>query len=293
MTTTEDVKPNIYIPTGCKTLDQLGKPQIRCAIQGPPFSGKTTGSLTFPYPCLLSYDKKAETHRHRTDVISVPMYDPEFVNKIVPKAGIQAPVNRKEALLKWLYTEGIKLTPEQTLIADGSTMIEEEYHIWFRFNEDTLASTKTGGKNEFIEWRLKGEYFGELFAAFAAMKCNIIYICHETPDRDKKGELNGKIRPLLTGQIGDKLGGKMTDFFRAINITKPVTPEQRKKTMDWARIDETTLNEWIKSVPEKHDTLYLWQTQGDELCDCGTTSLFNQPKYILANYSSFAKYRKQ
>lgn len=280
----------LYVPPGCKTLDQIGDSQIRLGLQGPPFSGKTTASLTFPNPVILSYDRKVSAHKHRTDVLLVPFHDSEFVTKIVPRAGTQAPVNRKDALLKWLDRDGTKLSTEQTLILDGCSAIEESYHIWYKANEYELAMTKKGGVDSFVEWSLKKSYFEELHMALKAVPCNVIFICHETPDRDKQGELNGKIRPLLTGQAGDKLGGNLTDFFRAHAVEKP---KEEKRILDFKkkfRCSEEAYKEWMSTGTD--DTLFLWQVQEDETCDCGTSSLQKCPKYILPTYETFQKYRR-
>lgn len=290
MTTTQD---EIYRPPNCPRLSDIPPEQIRVGIQGPPFEGKTTASLTFPNPIILSIDRKVSAHTHRDDVILIPFHDVKFVNSIVPKDGMNAPVNRKEALIKWLSTEGTKLSRQQTLILDGSTGIEEEYHIWYKFHEQELALSKTGQIDSFVEWNLKKKYFEELHLCLKSVPANIVYICHETADRDKKGELNGKVRPLLTGQSGDKLGGNLTDLFRAMAVSKPRDKEQADKLIKWAGIDAVTLAEWVASTPPVCQTIYLWQTQADELCDCGTSSMLNAPKYVLAHYNSFLKYGKK
>lgn len=283
----------IYRPPGCPRLSDIPPEQIRVGIQGPPFEGKTTASLTFPNPIILSIDRKVSAHTHRDDVILIPFHDVKFVNSVVPKDGMNAPVNRKEALIKWLSTEGTRLSRQQTLILDGSTGIEEEYHIWYKFHEQELALSKTGQIDSFVEWNLKKKYFEELHLCLKSVPANVVYICHETADRDKKGELNGKVRPLLTGQSGDKLGGNLTDLFRAMAVSKPRDKEQGDKLMKWAGIDATTLAEWVASTPPVCQTIYLWQTQADELCDCGTSSMLNAPKYVLAHYNSFLKYGKK
>lgn len=282
--------PVIYTPQGCKTLDQLGESQIRLGIQGPAFSGKTTSSLTFPHPLVGSFDRKVNAHTHRSDVINVPFYDGEFCDKIIKRNGLQTPPNRRDAFLKWLGTEALKLSPEQSLIVDNSTGVEEAFHTQYQL---APVISKQGEVDSFAEWRHKIDFFGDLHTAFKALKCNVIYITHEAPDRDKKGELNGKIRPLLTGQAGDKLQGNFTDWFASITIAKPSTEDQKKKLKDWAKIDDATLQEWIDSVPQGHQTIYLWQTTSDELRQCGTTTLHNCPKFVLATYSTFNKYRKQ
>jgi AAA domain len=286
---------NIYKPEGSSFLSDLETSQIRLGIQGPPFSGKTTSTLTFPNPVTLSFDKKLNQHTHRSDVIVVPFWNDSFVDSIYPRSGTQAPVNRKDALLKWLSSEGQKLTPEQTLIADGSTFIEESFHIWYRYNEDELAlSTKTGKIDHFVQWNLKKSYFEELFCLFKTLQCNVVYITHESPDRDEKGNLNGKIRPLLTGQMCDKMAGNFTDWFRLVVKNKPELNEDNvKKAKEAYGIDRDTLVEWINSTPTGYNSIHLWQTQPDEQFDGGTSSLFNAPKLVIANYSVFNKYKRR
>lgn len=280
----------IYTPAGCSTLDVLEDGQVRCGIQGPGFSGKTTAALTFPNPIVASFDRKVTAHTYRTDVINVPFYDGEFCDKIVRRNGLQTPPNRRDALLKWLSTEGLKLTPSQTLLMDNSTGIEEAFHTQYWLSP---VISKSGEVDSFAEWRQKVDFFGDLHSAFKALRCNVVYLTHEAPDRDKKGEINGKVRPLLTGQAGDKLIANFTDWFASITINKPITSDQGDKIMKWAGIDKSTLEEWIASTPATHQTIYLWQTTSDDLRSCGTTTLHNVPKYVLANYSSFAKYRRQ
>ena len=280
----------VYKPAGCKPLSELPDGQVRLLVFGPPFSGKTTGSLTFPNPVALSFDRKLTAHTHREDVFNVPFYDGAFCDGIIRRNGLATPPNRRDALLKWLLTEGVKLTVNQTAVLDNSTGIEEAFHTQYGLNP---VISKAGEIDAFAEWRQKVDFFGDLFTALKAMHCNVVYICHEAPDRDKKGELNGKIRPLMTGQVADKMGGNFTDCFAAITIAKPNGDDAFKKMCAHFKIDEATGKEWVASTPPTHGTIYLWQTQSDELRSCGTTSLYNCPKYILADFKSFAKYRKQ
>jgi hypothetical protein len=281
---------DIYKPEGCETLDKLDDSQIRLGIQGPPFSGKTTSTLTFPNPIVVSLDRKVIAHTHRGDVISVPLYDPAFCDKLVKRTALIGPPNRRDAILKWLQGEALKLTKDQTLILDNATEIEQAFHQQYWLEP---VYTDQGKIDAFAEWGLKIEFFRDLHTAIKALKCSVIYLTHESPDRDKKGELNGKLRPLMTGQFGDKLAGNYTDWFAMETISKPKTKDQVSKILEWASIDEATLKEWIAYTPPICQTIYLWQTQSDELRMCGSTTLQNCPKYILADYKSFSKYRKQ
>ena len=279
----------IYTPSGCSTLNELTDGQIRLGIQGEPFSGKTYSSLTFPNPVLASFDRKASAHTHRTDVILVPFFDSAFCDKLVKRSGLINPANRRDAFLKWLTTEGVKLGPEQTLIVDNNTGVESAFHqqYWLEpvYNKEMQIDS-------FAEWNLKKEYYEDVAIALKGIPASVVFICHETVDRDKKGELNGKIRPLLSGQAGDRLAGHYTDWFASTTIGKPIDEKQSEAVMKWAGIDKNTLQEWIASTPLDHKTIYLWQTCSDELRKCGTTTLDKCPKYILADYKSFSKYRR-
>ena len=283
---------NIYTPPNCQTLDKLGVGQIRIGIQGAPFSGKTTSSLTFPNPIVASFDRKVSAHTERADVINVPFYDPQYCDSVFPRRGLKCPPNRRDALLKFLDGEGQRLTNEQTLILDNSTGIEEAYHAQYAVEKLDFV-TQSGEENKFTEWRMKGDFFTDLHTYLISLKCNVVYLTHESPDRDKKGELNGKLRPLLTGAFGDKLAKNYTDWFAMETVKKPSNTEQKQKLADWADTDLATVNEWCASCSPTQDTIYLWQTQSDALRMCGTTTLKGCPKYILANYSSFSKYRNK
>lgn len=278
----------IYLPPNTKSLATMSEAQIRLGLQGPFKSGKTWDALTFPHPIVMNLDRGLGAHVGRDDVHELPFYNPQFVDSIVRRSGAQAPPNRRDAVLKWLMTEGMKLTPAQTLVVDGQTGLQNAFEAEYNV---APVMTKQGNIDDFAVWRMKVEYFGEICEALKALHCHVVYICHETPDRDAKGNLNGGVRPLLTGQFADQLGSHFTDWFRKITYSKPVTPEQTAKTKSFFGIDDATLKEWCDNSSTA--TLYVWQTMSDELCKCGTSSLVNCPKYILAHYSSFVKYKRK
>lgn len=292
---------NIYIPPGAIPLDKVDqKFQLRLGIQGPPKWGKTWGALTFPNPVVLSYDRGLVSHVGRSDVIEIPFYNPAFVDGICPRGGIEftdfntqqkkiRPPNRKDALVKWLSTEALKLTANQTLILDGNTGIEASFHIQYWVDPPV---GKDGILNKYTEWRWKIDFFTEIAMALKSLACDVILISHESPDRNEKGDLNGMVRPLITGQFQDQIQSHFTDWFRSRVVSKPSSKDLHEKFMtDW-KIDAATLKEWIESTPPEHQTIYLWQTSSDSICSCGT-SLVNNPKYILANHKSFSKYKRQ
>jgi len=288
----EEIKSQLYKPVGCKYLSESEDNQVRLIIQGPPFAGKTTSALTFPNPVILTYDRKVSAHLHRGDVPLVPFYDPSYVDSVVRRAGTSQPPNRKDALIKFLETEGMKLSHEQTLIMDGCTGIEDGYHQWFKVNEDDLATSKKGEYNKFVQWDLKLKYFKEIWNLFKALRCDVIFICHEQDDRNKDGTYNGKIRPLLTGQVADTLGKNFTDALAQVVISKPQGIEERNRMREKFQVDDATIDMWCKASDPVYRAIHLWQTQADDMRDCGTSSLVNVPKYILSNYNTFVKYKK-
>lgn len=279
----------IYIPPKCFPISQMQDQQHRIGIQGEPFSGKTFASLSFPNPIILSIDKKTNAHAHRDDAIVIPFYDGAYVDSIVKRDGVASPPNKKDSFIKWLRTEGEKLTPKQWLIWDGSTGTEEAYHLWYKQNPVYGQGGKIDG---FAEWRLKGEFFGELMDCFKSLRCSMIYICHETPERKDDGTLSGKAKPLMTGAFADKIAGNFTDWFRSITQKKPSNDAELEKLCSYYGITKDTAREWCASTPPDHKTIYLWQTQADEFCKAGTSSLRGCPKYVVADYKSFQQYKK-
>lgn len=279
----------LYIPKGCQTLDKADFSfQIRLGIQGYPNTSKTWAALTFPNPIVINLDRKLGAHQGRTDVIEIPMWYPPFVDDIIKRDGILAPPNRKDAVLKWLGTEGMKLSKEQTLVVDGSTQLQNAFKAQYDLNPEIEA--KSGKINKYGQFTQKITYFTDVFETLKMLKCNVIYICHETIARDDEGEATTGVRPLLSGQMGDQMAGHFSDWFRAITIAKPMNDERKAKMKTAFNLTEEKVKEWCDST--NNETIYLWQTQSDEIVKCGT-SLLNAPKLILANYKEYAKYQRK
>lgn len=286
-----ETKSQLYIPSNAHYLNQESDNEFRIGLQGYPFVGKTTSALTFPNPIPLSFDKKLSAHSNRTDMPIIPFYDGGFVDSIVRRDGTSAPPNQKDALIKWLMTEGTKLTSQQTLISDGLTGMETAFHVWFKQNEDAFR-TKKGDLDGFAEWNEKKKFFDELWNCFKSLKCGVILITHEQDARNKDGSYNGKIRPLLTGQSADKMGMNFTDWFRCLAWPKPETKEQLEAFSGKVGISIELAKEWCSEIDPIYKTIHLWQTQSDDTADCGTTSLFKCPKFIPADYKHFCTYKR-
>jgi hypothetical protein len=275
---------NIYKPPGCFTLDTLkDKPQIRLGLQGYGGSGKTWASLTFPNPIVLNLDRGLGAHTGRSDVIEIPFYRSEFcgtANQL------------KDKILIWLDKEGRKLTPEQTLVFDGCTSLQNAYHKWFADNQMSFL-TKGGKVDDFAEWSVKRKYFAEMMEMFKSLSCNVVFIVHEADKKDKDGSYTGKIRPLLSGSFGDELLNHFSDWFRQLVSDKPdLTQEIKQTTLDAFGMDKKQFIELCNSFPR--NAMYYWQTEGDSIFDGKCSSLVNFPRFLRADYSSFLNYgRKQ
>ena len=271
------------IPNGCRTLDQLtSMPQIRLGIQGYGGTGKTWSALTFPNPIVVNMDRGLGAHIGRSDVIEVPFYEPKFSGG----AG-----GLKDKLMFWLNQEATKFLPEQTLIIDGGTSLQNAYHLWFKMNQN-LFLTKQGRVDDFAEWKVKKDYYGELMELLKTLPCSVIFIWHEADKKDKDGSYSGKIRPLLTGQFGDELMNHFTDFFRQMTCDKP---------KDFNALDEAALKNWgmnkveFKAMCDElpRNSIYYWQSESDSIFDGKCSSLVNFPRYLPANFSSFQRYMRK
>jgi len=282
----------MYTPPNCKSLDQLtDELQIRLLLQAAPFSGKTYAAMTFPNPCVLDFDQKLGAHAGRKDIIQVPFYDGKFCDSIVKRDALLGPPNKKDALLKWLTVEAPRLHRDQTLVIDGLSAVDAGYHNWFNQNKDQLATSKKGEYNKFVEWDLKGRYFKEILDLIKSVNSHVVMICHEQVERNKDGDLTGGVKPLIAGAMADALAGAFTDCFRVLPKEKPKTPERLDAFRTFFKVDKETEDEWFASGT--NDTFWLFQTQADDLVKAGTGTIKNCPKYILADYKSFAKYRNK
>ena len=119
---------------------------MRVGIQGFGGTGKTWAALTFPNPIVLNLDRGLGAHIGRSDVLEIPFYSQTFCKSMLPKYAYS---DLKEIILLWLRSEGMKLSPEQTLIFDSNTSLQNAYHSWFKANELQLALSKNGQIDSF------------------------------------------------------------------------------------------------------------------------------------------------
>lgn len=284
----------LYIPPGCKTLDKVDMPQIRLGIQGFPGTGKTWGALTFPNPIVANFDRGVGAHFGRTDVIEIPFHDERFCKEVY--SAYTGVATLKETMIKWLETEGKKLAPNQTLVWDGGTATQFAYHKWYEANKYSFL-TKQNKIDEFAEWNQKLNFFGEICQTFKVVRCHVIYITHEAERPDKPattgqpGEYTGKIRPLLSGAFRDQLPSHFTDFFRQHSQNKKPVDEVKEEALALWKMSKDEFKQMNASFPD--NTLYYWQTEGDDTFDAKRGSLVNAPRYLPANFTAFSKWMRK
>lgn len=277
---------NLYIPPGCKSLaEETDIPQIRLGIQGFGGTGKTWSALTFPNPIVLNLDRGLGAHIGRTDVIEIPIHNDAFCRTVNPNHTSSC---LKDTVMIWLYREGKKLNPTQTLIVDSNTQIDNSYHTWFNSVRHNFLTDK-GKEDGFAEYKQKKIYYLEFLETLKYLPCHVVFICHET--EGSIGKFDGKIRPLLSGQVADSLMNYFTDFFRQLTATIPGNFNEigADKLANW-KMTRQEFEVWCKSFPRR--TMYYWQPDGDSNFDGKCSSLVNYPAYMPATYDSFVKFRR-
>lgn len=289
---TIETMSKLYIPQGCKRLDELTEiPQIRCGIQGAPGTGKTFAALTFPNVIIANLDRGIGAHYGRNDVVQIPFHSMEFCRSVMPNVKYE---NKKDVLIKWLETEGMKLTPVQTLVWDGLSITDSIFNAWFSANEHQFL-TKDSQKDGFAQWNQRIAFYEEVMLLLLNLPCHLVLLAHETEKKEKSGSYNGNVRPLLNGQYGDKLAGNFTDWFRQKSAEKPnvdkMSSQDEAMLKDKWRMTKSEFKDMLTMFPDT--TMYYWQTRGDDIFDGKCSSLVNYPTYVPADYKSFEKYRRK
>src|SRR5947207_118056 len=112
-----------YIPEKSINLKDVQFPQLRVGLMGDPGTGKTYSALTFPNPILAEFDHGLTAFCGK-DITVIPFYDSSWVTEYgFPRKDNTKQPNRRNAFIKWLNTEAIKLEEGQTLIIDSWTSV--------------------------------------------------------------------------------------------------------------------------------------------------------------------------
>lgn len=223
-------------------------------FQGAPNSGKTTAALKFPNPLVLDFDKKLPP-----GVPSVDFWNPDVVNRITP-CSIRP--NRRDALKKWLSEARTMLAPDTTLILDSYTALMADWDLHAEADPSPYLNKK-GEVDGFEVHRQKLLYNLTIIERLSSLPCRVIMIFHEQIERDEKGNATGKFRPLVSGQFGDQVAGKFSNFFRCNCTEDKVTG---KLVYTW-QIRSTNLFNAVRSPEYKFpDDLTVIPAEYTELC---------------------------
>lgn len=258
---------------GATPLSEIKADLIRLGIQGPPGTGKSWAAATFPNPVFLDLDNKLRSLKDRPGILRIPFCDPlwvsEYNNGLYKAKGKFVAPNRRDAVVHWLRTEGIKLGPTYTIILDSWTSLMNARD---QQQDQEPKTLKEGGEDTWGIFRLKLAYCITIMEILKGLSCNVVMTCHETIDRDKEGEANGKLRPLAQGQFADQIAAHFSDWYRQSVLTK---------------VDGKGGIQMINGEPMKEDIGYYWQVKSDALFNaCCGLKLDNKVKYIKADYKS-------
>lgn len=228
---------------------------VRAAFIGFPGTGKTTCALTFPNIIAADFD-----HKLPPGINTVPFWDSAFVDSIVPRTkwrkvgekGINPP-NRRDAFALWLRENHSKFTPEQTLLIDSWTMLDNAFQQ--QIEVDPILNSKMEPDPR-AGWGYKLSYFTGIMNDLKACHCNVVVTCHETEKTDREGDVLNKLRPIMTGSFRDQLLGHFNVAFRCV-----VNPQ--------ARNPDGTIQKDANGRPKILPGFY-WQGKSDELFDVVT-----------------------
>lgn len=257
--------PNIYIPP-IATSELTTYSNMIVGIQGPPGSGKTASSLTFPNPIIALFEKPDLVgmlklpHLVGVKPVLLKFYDTDWLTsssfkKFTPREDPRSWISPAHAFKAWLEVDAKKLGQEQTLIIDNWTRLQEQFDK-VNFAYDTL--TKDGKIDSFAPWDRKIVISEDISNSLIALNCNVVVLFHELQERDKAtGQILDKLQPLQQGKFITKLKSYFPNFFRQRVI----------KNKETGAIE------------------YVWQVKASESFDA-KCSKPNLPQTVPAQYSS-------
>lgn len=187
---------------------------LRIGLVGEPGVGKTTAALTFPNPIYLDFDRNLPPN-----VDCVPFWNPAVCDRLAPRLGhlqLAPPPNVFGALVAWLAREGPRIQPGSTIILDSwstfQNMLDEQ--IQHEINREEAKDQK------WTFYRYKKERSGSIMNGIKRLRCHVIIVFHEMPERDEQDRITG-IKALMTGAYKDELAKDVPDFWRMRLFTKP------------------------------------------------------------------------
>ena len=264
----------MYQPPYATKLTESKHSPFRIAIQGAPHTGKTWAALTFPNPVVLDLDNKLGAHIHREDILRVSFFDNDTVQKFATEYGLpfqagKPPViNRFVVFMSWVAKEISKFSPEQTLIIDSWTMLQNNFDAWAEATP--VMSKEKGEVDRFEFWGRKQKYSRQLLEMLKTTPAGLVVNFHESKDMNSEGIPTGKLNPLMTGAMKEQLGQHFTDWYR-----------------------QTAEAELDANKKPTGRTGYYWQIKPNEICNCccSVKHLIDNPSItkVPATYASLVK----
>ena len=209
-----------------------------CLLVGPPGSGKTTMSLTAPKPVLfLDVDNKlhkmvnAEEYIKKGEVIQWAIDEPltevtlSRMASFDPGPASKVTVPRPKGYIQ--LAEMIDKLVETGCVIDDKKIATVVLDSYTSMNEHLKRLLMAANSTSTMTLPLYGTAltnFETLNNTMLRLPANIIFICHESVDKD---ELTGKIsfRPLIDGSMKEKIG---KDFEEVYYLEKTVMGDKVK-----------------------------------------------------------------
>jgi hypothetical protein len=214
----------LFIPSVCKKSSDLDIAQRRLLLISEPGDGKTfTSLMTSPNPQLIDIDKGITDPRLiKLEFPTYNIWDDKWCNEVLKKSV------KCNAVMEVVMQYGPKLAPNQTLILDSISSLEDDLrdYMW----EMTPVSRKTGQKEGFDFWEKMLEYWIKLFTQMSKLKCHIIVTAHLGERRDKENGVLLGYGALIDGKMKQQIGRFFTDVLKQVSVTKVIDAQGRKKT---------------------------------------------------------------
>lgn len=229
--------------------------QIRLMLTGISGSGKSTAAATFPNPVFCNFDRTLKSVAAQENIQMLPFFDISFCRESYRSVIIH------DAFMNFLKSDAKSLEPDQTLIIDSLTTLQEFFH---RYHE----ATKEAQDNKYHIWTEKGKYLRDIHGSISQLRCHIVTILHEIPVKDE-GEITDKMKIAVSGYYGMLISKNYTDSFRQC-IRKGVDLAT-KKTVD----------------------MYSWQVKSSDRYEFVKSRKKSSQEFIPASYESLLEFYKQ
>lgn len=221
------------------------------ALIGAPGTGKTTSLLTFSNRLWLDFDHKIPPGEQ-----SIEFWNSNVIDKIAKRTFAEVP-NVLDAVRIWLRTNHNKFHPKQTIIIDSFTNLVDSADLQIQAMDRALEKP-----NKFFAWKIRGEFYKEIFAYLRACPAKVVVVFHETVDREEDGTLNGKLRPCVDGGYKDKILGNFSNVWRQLsNIYIKNQNGSYKYNPDGSKILHKV------TYKDNPNWVWFWQFLGDSVID--------------------------